>query len=111
MAGTDSGTIIAVEVLVEEDEIPPVWVALKKFRGARDGTPAVRIAQENVGQTVRNFRSHLPQIGFTARVRGAFDFKILAVVVMKFLKGLDKEIIHRKPDRPAPIRIAAEQPR
>src|SRR6266851_7266768 len=109
MACADPCTIIAMEVLVEKDQIAPVRVALKNLAVARDGPTAVRIAQENVGQTPRNLRSYLPQIGLRGRVRGAFDFEILAVIVVKFLEGFDEEIIHRKPDWSAPVRIAAKQ--
>ncbi len=62
MACADAGTIIAVEVLVEKDEIAPMRVALKKLRATGDGAAAVRIAQEDVGQAPGNLRSDLPQI-------------------------------------------------
>src|SRR5438105_4075547 len=45
------------------------------------------------------------------RTGRAFDFEIVAVVVVEFLERLDEEIIDRQPDRPAPIRIAAEDVR
>ena len=46
-----------------------------------------------------------------ARAGGALDFEIVAQVVVELLQRLDQQIIHRKPDRPAPVRIAAEQAR
>src|SRR5437588_10284248 len=38
----------------------------------------------------------------------AFDFEIVAVVMMKLLERFDEQIIDRKPNRSAPIGIAAE---
>src|SRR5438105_6787079 len=43
-----------------------------------------------------------------SRTGRAFDFEIVAVVVVEFLERLNEKIIDRQPDRPAPIRIAAE---
>ena len=45
-----------------------------------------------------------------SRTGRAFDFEIIAVVVMKFLQRLDEQEIHRHPDRPAPVGIAAKKP-
>jgi hypothetical protein len=39
----------------------------------------------------------------------AFDLKIVAVVVMKFLQRLDDQKIYREPNWPAPVGISAEQ--
>src|SRR5438876_602972 len=38
----------------------------------------------------------------------AFDFEIVAVVMMKLLEGFDQEVIDREPDRTAPVGVAAE---
>src|SRR5260370_20028579 len=76
MAGANPAPIIAVKIFVEENEIAPVRVALKKFRAACYGTAAVRIAKENVNEPPGNFRRYLPEIGFGAGMRGALDFKI-----------------------------------
>src|SRR5205823_8568448 len=38
----------------------------------------------------------------------AFDFEIIAVIVMKLLKRFNEQVIDRHPDRSAPIRIPAE---
>jgi hypothetical protein len=31
--------------------------------------------------------------------------------VVKFLEGFNEQIVHRKPDRPTPVRVAAEESR
>ena len=41
--------------------------------------------------------------------RRALDAEVLAEVVMELLQRLDDEEVDREPDRPAPVRVAAEQ--
>src|SRR5258705_4693275 len=109
MAGADAGTIIAVKVFVEKDEVAPVRIALKKFAAASYRPAPFRIAQKNVNEPPRDFSSHLPEIGFRARVRRTLDFEIFAVIVVKFLKRFHEQVVDRKPDGPTPIGIAAEK--
>src|SRR5712691_8029138 len=111
MACADSGAVVAVEVFVEKDEVTPVRIALKELGAASNGPSAVRIAEKNVNEPPGNFRGYLPEIGFAAGMRGALYFEIFAVIVVIFLEGFHQEIVDRKPDRPAPVRIAAEQAR
>src|SRR5215467_9021595 len=47
MARPEAGTVVAVEVLVEEDEVAPVRILLEFARSAVDGPPAVRVAQKD----------------------------------------------------------------
>src|SRR5512135_963866 len=52
MAGAEPGSVVAVEVFVEEDVIAPVRIALKFLRAAVDGSPALLVAQEDPAQPV-----------------------------------------------------------
>src|SRR5215470_11895904 len=45
---------IPMEVLVEEDLVPPVRIALELLRAPVDRPPAVRIAQEDAREPVRD---------------------------------------------------------
>ena len=38
------------------------------------------------------------------------DFQVVAIEVVELLEGLDEQVIHREPDRPTPVGIAAKQP-
>src|SRR5258705_11306844 len=98
MAGADAGTIIAVKVFVEKDEGAPVRFALKKIAAASSRPAPFRIAQKNVNEPPRDFSSHLPEIGFRARVRAPFDFEIFAVIGVKFWNRCQGQIVDRKPD-------------
>src|SRR5712692_5696691 len=86
MASADPGAIVAVEVFVEKDQIAPVRIALKELGAARHGPAAIRIAEKNVNEPPGNFGGYLPEIAFSAGMRGALHFEILAVVVVKFLE-------------------------
>src|SRR5579883_735245 len=111
MIGADASTVVAVKVFVKQNEVFPVRVALEHFDAARHGAPSIRPAQEEMNQAAREVRGHGPQIHFVARTRGAFDTEILAVIVMKFLQRFDNEVVDGKPDRSAPIGIAAKNSR
>jgi hypothetical protein len=50
VAGADAGSIIAVEILVEQDLIPPVAVVLELLGPGIDGPSVILFAQEDVGQ-------------------------------------------------------------
>src|ERR1700720_1271022 len=54
----DAGSIVAVKILVEEDQIPPVRVALEKFGVAGDGAAAILAAHENVKKEAGNLGSY-----------------------------------------------------
>src|SRR5258708_20117110 len=103
MAGANPAPIIAGKILVEENEIETMRIALKKFRAARYGPAAVRIAEKNVNEPPGNFGGYLPEIGFVAGMRGALDFEVFAVIVVKLLQRFHEQIVHGKPDGPAPV--------
>jgi hypothetical protein len=44
----DAGAIVAVEILVEKDQVPPVGIALKKFGATGYRTAAALPAHENM---------------------------------------------------------------
>src|SRR5260370_432957 len=48
MAGANPAPIIAVKIFVEENEISPMRIALKKFRAARYAPAAVRIGRKKL---------------------------------------------------------------
>src|SRR6516225_1756497 len=59
MAGTDAGSIVAVEVLVEQYRIVPVRILLELPRSPVDRPSAFLVAQEDAGQPPRDFLGDL----------------------------------------------------
>ena len=50
VAGAEAGAVVAVEVLVEEDQVAPVRVPLELLRPAVNGSPAALVLEEDVRQ-------------------------------------------------------------
>src|SRR5207249_3890602 len=69
----------------------------------------VLVRQEQPRQPGRDLRRHLREIQPLARPGRKLDPKVIAVEVVIPLQRLDQQKVHRKPDRPAPVRVAAEQ--
>src|ERR1700687_1827969 len=111
MAGAEAGAVVAMKIFVEKDEVAPVRIALKAVGAAGYGPAATRIAKKNMNKPPGDFRSYLPEIGFGAGIGRAVHFEIFAVVVVIFLQRFDEEIVHRKPDGPAPVRIPSKEAR
>ena len=47
VTGANTGTVVAMEVLVEGNQIAPVWIVLKLLVGAEHGPALLSIAQED----------------------------------------------------------------
>jgi hypothetical protein len=103
MASAKPGAIVTVEVFVEQNEIFPIWIALKELYSTGDGTAAIPIAKEDANEPAGDFTRHLPQVAFLLRVCRALHFEVLAVVVVKLLKRFDEKIVYGKPDGAAPV--------
>src|SRR5262249_28462322 len=61
MARAKPGSVVAVEVFVEQHEVPPVWVLLKLPRPSVYRPPPALVLQEDAGQPVRNLFGHFVQ--------------------------------------------------
>src|ERR1035438_6270103 len=109
VTGTNAGPIVSVKKFVEQNQVLPVRIGVEDVGSACDGTAAVLARRKNAHKATGDFRSHLPQIAFSSGMGGAFHFEIFAEIMVEFLQRFDQQIVPRKPDRSAPIRIAAEQ--
>src|SRR5947209_15001560 len=61
VARADAGAVVAVEVLVEQNHVAPVRVALELLRVAVDRPAAVPAAQEDPREAPRELGGHLPE--------------------------------------------------
>src|SRR6516165_9440783 len=59
MAGADTGPVVAMEVLVEQDEIAPMRILLELPGSPVHRSPAVLVPQEDAGQPARDLLGHL----------------------------------------------------
>src|SRR5271170_3808705 len=109
--GADAAANVTVKILVEGNAVLIIRIGLQRRLMTQYGALAVGVLQENARQAARQFRGHLIDVEEPPRSRRAFHGEVLAVVMMKLLQRFDDEEIERKPNRPAPIGIAAELPR
>src|SRR5215204_4738795 len=109
MIRADTGSIVAVEVLVKQNQIAPMWIVLVPWIVAMHGPMPVLGAQKDSGQPSRNFRRNLPQSHVRAGASRTLYFELVAKVMVKLLQGFNEKKVHRKPDGAAPIRVATEQ--
>src|SRR5438034_941607 len=108
MAGANSLAGVAVEVFVKGDGVAPVGIGLELFNVAEDGASSVGTQKEDAGEPAGDFGGNFPKVHYLARARRAFHFEFVAVVVMELLERFDNQVVKRKPDWPAPVRVAAE---
>src|SRR5262245_15105576 len=109
MARPDPRAVVAMKILIEQDVVAPVRIALEGGGLAEDGTVALRIAQEDAGQPVTDLFGDLPERHLLARPGGALDGERVAKVVVEGDQPADQQDVDRHPDRPAPVRVAPEE--
>ncbi len=61
VAGADAGAVVAMEVLVEEDEVLPVRILLEGLEAPVHWTPAVGAAEEDRRQPARQLGGDIPE--------------------------------------------------
>src|SRR5262249_43281281 len=62
VAGAEARPVVAVEVLVEQDQVAPVRVLLELPRSPVNRSPSISVSQEEVGEPTAYLLSHLIQV-------------------------------------------------
>ena len=62
VAGSDAGAVVAMEILVEQQVIAPIGIALKFFGTAENRSPSGFIAQKDRGEAIGDLLCHLEQV-------------------------------------------------
>ena len=84
MAGSEPGPVVAVEILVEQNQIAPVRIFLE-LRACRHRLAVGRlVAQEDAGQPARNLLGHFEQGHLPAGTGRAFHLEVVAVEGYRF---------------------------
>src|SRR5690348_15952873 len=109
VTGADARTVVAMEVLVEQDQIAPMRISLEFLLASVD-RPPIRVAQKNSYEPAGNISGHFPKTCVLTGIRGTLHPELIAKEVMKLLQRFHEKKIQRKPDRPPPIRISTKQP-
>src|SRR3954471_2180193 len=67
VARAQAGSVVAVEVLVERDQVVPVRIALERLAAAEHGPAAVLVLGEGPRQAPRDLGRHFAQVQLAAR--------------------------------------------
>src|SRR6267142_4640883 len=110
MARAQAGPVVAVEVLAEEEEVPPVRVLLELLSSSVERTAALAIPQEDAGETPPDLLGDFVQRQVPPRTRRTLDLEVLAVVREVLQQGADDQTVDRHPDRPPPVGVSADHP-
>src|SRR5499426_3743748 len=96
VAGADASAVVTVEVLVEEDEVAPVRVALERVEATVDRAPAVGPPEEDAGEASRQLRRHVPERHRLPGSRRELHRELAPEEVVEALERLDDEEVHRE---------------
>src|SRR5262249_24463425 len=80
VAGAQASSVVAVEILVEQDAIAPVRILLEHRRSTVDRSTTVLASEEDVSEPAGDFLGDLIERHQPARARGAFHTKVVTVV-------------------------------
>src|SRR6266511_460128 len=105
VGGPEAGAGVAVEVLVEEDQVVPRWVLLQLAVAAEDGAPALLVPQEQRDQAARELVRDLGEVEKPAGAGRALDAEPRAEEAVVDAQHLDEQEVDRVLDRPAPVRV------
>src|SRR5215510_893972 len=108
VAGPQSGAVVTMKVLVEEEVVVPMGVGLELPGPPVDGPATAFITQKDTREPRCDLPGYLEEGQHLPRPGGAFHPKRVAVIEIELQQRSDDEGVHRPPDRPAPIGVAAE---
>src|SRR5262244_1482311 len=100
---------VAVEVFVEENVIAEVRILEGALVQAVHRPMTVLVGEEQPRKAPGKLIGYFIDGHERSGAGGALDAEVIAIVVMELLQRFDDEEIDRKPDRSAPVRVAAEQ--
>src|SRR6266536_4434737 len=101
---------VSVEVLVKQNQVAPAGVARVALVFAMAGAPATPVRKEEGREAPRQLLRDLREVHEDARSHRALHSEPVTIEMMVALQRLDEEVVDRKPDRPAPVGVASEEP-
>src|SRR6185295_8693294 len=91
MAGAQARAVVAVEVLVEQEEIAPMRIVLELPDVPVDRPSAILVAQKNAREPAAELFGDLIQGHVPAGARGTFDGETITVVGIVLEQGANDE--------------------
>src|SRR5262249_23489792 len=90
VTGADARAIVAVEILVEQDQITPVRIGLEFFHRSINRPATFRIAQKDIAQAPRDLIGNLPQGELLTGTLRTLNFELVAIVRVESSQRLDQ---------------------
>ena len=109
MAGAESLTGFAVKIFVKEHKVAPVRVVGEARVAAVTRAAPAGVGEKDAGEARAKFKGNLTEVHHVPRSSGAFDLEAVSIEMVVAFEGLDDEEVYREPDRPTPVRVAAEE--
>ena len=105
--GAESGPVVAVEVLVEQQVVLPRGVGLQQVDAAVDRSAAVRPGEPDAHQPIGEVTGDLPQGQVVTGSGGVFDGEVGTEELVVLQQGPDDQVVDREPHRSTPVGVAA----
>ena len=99
----------AVKIFVKEHQVAPVRVVSEARVAAVARAASAGVGEKDAGEARAKFKGDLMKVHHAPRSGGAFDLEAVSVEMVVAFEGLEDEEVYREPDRPTPVRVAAEE--
>ena len=109
MARAESLAGFAVKIFVKEHKVAPVRVVDEPRVAAVARAAPAGVGEKDAGEARAKFKGDLTQVHHVPRFGGAFDLEAVSIEMVVAVEGLEDEEVYREPDRPTPVRVAAEE--
>jgi hypothetical protein len=109
MARAESLAGFAVKIFVKQHKVAPVRVVGEARVAAVARAAPAGVGEKDAGETRAKFKGDLTKVHHTPRSGGAFDLEAVSIEMVVTFESLEDEEVYREPDRPTPVRIAAEE--
>ena len=109
MARAESLAGFAVKILVKEHKVARVRVIDEARVAAVARAAPAGVSEKDAGEARAKFKGDLTQVHHAPRSGGAFDLEAVSIEMVVAFEGFEDEEVYREPDRPTPVRVAAEE--
>src|SRR5436853_3909849 len=108
MRGAESLARLGVEIFVEEQLVAPGGILLEERGRPPDGPAAAAVGKKKAEKAALEVVGHGPEMCEPSRAGRQLDGERVAETGVQAAERADHEVVEGKPDRPAPVGIAAE---
>src|SRR5947207_1791221 len=109
MARAESLAGFAVKIFVKEHKVAPVWVVDEARVAAVARATSTSVGKKDAGKARAKFKSDLTKAHHATGSGGALHLEAVSIEMVVAFEGLEDEEVNREPDRPTPVRVAAEE--